>query len=112
MHGMLLRPAAGHAQQPLQFEPALQRIDLKSQLRNKLGQLPELPQIGGGMHPPQESGAGRSERFGHGFVGREHEFFDDLVALGILHDMRTRDAAIAIEIDLHFRHLQFQRPPR
>ena len=50
------------------------------------------------------------QRVGHRFVGGQHELFDDLMAFGVLDDVCARHAAVLVEIDLHFRHRQFQRP--
>ena len=44
-------------------------------------------------------------------VGRQHEFLDDLVALGILHQMRADHLAPLVEIDLHLRQRQLDRAP-
>ena len=110
VHGMLLGTSPRHVEQPLEFEAAFQRVDLEPQLRDELRQLPQLAQIGGRMDPPQKPGACRSQHPGHGLVGGEHELFDDLVALRVFHHMCAAHAAVAIEIDLHLGHREFERP--
>ena len=56
------------------------------------------------MHAAKEIDLGRGQRIGHGFVGRQHELFDDLVADRILHAMGADHASLLVEIDLHFLH--------
>ena len=48
------------------------------------------------------------QRVGHGLVRGEHELFDDLMAFGVLDDVRAGDSAMFIQIDLHFLHRQLE----
>ena len=109
VNSMLLGTPPRHVEQPLEFKAALERVHLEAEFRDELRQLPQLAGIGGGMDPPQKSGARRSQHSGHGLVGGEHELLDDLVALRVFHHMRAAHAAVAIEIDLHLGHREFKR---
>ena len=109
VHGVLLRTAPRHVEQPLEFEAAFQRVDFEPQFRDELRQLPELSRIGRRMDPPQKPGARRGQHPGHGLVGGEHELFDDLVALRVFHHVRPAHPTIAVEIDLHLGHREFER---
>ena len=61
------------------------------------------------MHAAEEMQIGLGQRIGHGFVGREHKLFDDLMAFAVLLAMGADNAAVLIEIDLHRVERQFQR---
>ena len=96
-------------EQFLQLKPTFQAGGLKAQFGDEFGECLQLPRIGIGMHAPQKRNAGRVQRVGHRFVGREHELFDDLMAFGVLDDVRPGDTAMLIQIDFHLLHRQFQR---
>ena len=61
------------------------------------------------MNPSQEAGPGRSQRCGHGLVGRKHKLFNNLVALCVFYDMRALDATVCVEVDFYLWHHQFER---
>ena len=61
------------------------------------------------MGSPQEADFVFGEHGGDRLVGRQHEFFDDLVALVVLGQMSACDPPVAGELDLHFGQGKFQR---
>ena len=96
-------------EQLLQLEAAFQALGLEAQLADELGERLQLPRVGAAVDAAQEEQPGVGELLGHRLVGREHELFDDLMALGVLREVRAGDAAVLVEIDLHLRHRELER---
>ncbi len=108
--GVLVRLARDQAQQLLQLEPAFQAVGRQAQAADEFGQGLQLARVGGLMHAPQEMQIGLGQQLGHGLVGRQHELFDDLMALGVHHQVRAVHLAVDVEIDLHLAHRKLERP--
>ncbi len=48
------------------------------------------------------------QMLGNRFVGRQHEFLDDLMADIVFKKVSTFDPALVVIFQLDFRHVQFQ----
>ena len=112
VHRVLGRLAGDGVQQPLQLEPAFQAVGLQAQAGDEFGQGLQLARVGGLMDAAQKMQIVLVQQLGHRFVGRQHELFDDLMALGVFDQVGAADLPIAIQIDLHLAHRQLQRPAR
>ena len=60
------------------------------------------------MDAAEEQGAPVAKRFGDGLIGREHEFFDDLVRESMLGEVGPADAAVGVVFQHRFGHSQFE----
>ena len=107
--GVLARVALHRVEQLLQLEAVFQVLDFEAELADELGEHLHLARVGAAVDAAEEDQAGVGELLGHRFVRREHELFDDLMALGVLGEVSAGDAAIGVEVDLHLGHRQFER---
>ena len=96
-------------EQLLQLEAVFQIFDFVAKLADEFGEHSHLPRVGAAVDATQEDQAGVGELFGHRFVGGEHELFDDLMAFGVLCEVSAGDAAVGVEVDLHFGHRELER---
>ena len=101
--------ALHRVEQRLQLEAVFQIFDFVAQLADEFGEHAHLPRVGAAVDAAEEDQAGVGQLFGHRFVGGEHELFDDLVAFGVLCEVSAGDAAVGVEVDLHFRHRELER---
>src|SRR5437660_11425373 len=62
------------------------------------------------MDTAQKRDAEIVEMFGNRFVGRQQEFFNDLMADVMLDEMGAGDAALLVKFQLGFRHVQLDGP--
>ena len=91
---------------PFHFKTVLKVVAFDSEAADEIGQ---IRQFGFGRLRMDSS---HQEKFlidhslGNRFVGRQHEFFDDLMAFGVLDRVGTADFAIVVQIDLDFRQHQ------
>ena len=69
----------------------------------------ELARVGRLVDAAQEMELGLGQRLGHGLVGREHELFDDLMALRVHHHVGAGHAALASRSTFTSCMRQFQR---
>ena len=100
-----------------EFEAAFEAFRLQAELIDELGEFLKFSRRGAGVDAAEEMELGRGQSFGDGFVGGQHEFFDDLMAFGVFGHVGAADAAFVVELDFHFGHDQFQgsaleAPPR
>ena len=80
----VFRPARDGGQQLLQLEAALEVRGGKAKFADELRQGADFRLAGGWVDAAEERQPPREEHPRHGLVRREHEFLDDLVALGVL----------------------------
>ena len=109
VHRMLLGKRGHRVEQLLQLEAVVQAAHGQAQLADELVQGAKLVRAGRFVDPPQERQALVAEQFGHRLVGRQHELFDHLVALGVFDHVGPGHAAVGVQIDLDLRHRQHQR---
>ncbi len=102
--GVLARVALHRVEQFLQLEAVFEVVDFVAKLADEFGEDLHLSRIGAAVNASQENQAGVFQLFGHRLVRREHELFDDLMALGVLGEVSTGDAAVGVEVDFHLRH--------
>ncbi len=107
--GVFLGAAVDGAEQFLQLEAVFQAGGLEAEFGDEAGQGVQFARIGVGVHAAQEAVLRLEQRVGDGFVGGQHELFDDLMAFGVFDHVSAGDAAVLVEIDFHFFHRQFQR---
>ena len=88
--GVFFGAAVDRAEELLQFEAAFQAAGLEAEFGDESGEGVQFARVGAGVHAAQEGGAGFEQRVGDGFVGGEHELFDDLMAFGVFDDVRRR----------------------
>jgi hypothetical protein len=96
-------------EQRLQLEAVFQILDFVTQFADEFGEDTHLARVGAAVDATEEDQAGVGQLFGHRFVGGEHELFDDLMALGVLARW-AGDAAVGVEVDLHFGHRELEPP--
>lgn len=81
---MLTRVALDRVEQFLQLETVFEIVDFEAQLADEFGEDSHFSRVGTAVNASQENQTGIFQLFGHCLVGREHELFDYLVALGVL----------------------------
>ncbi len=81
---------------------------------SEVGKGLEFVRFGSRMHPAQEGDrricatSSPGQMLGHRFVGRQHEFLDDLMAHVVLEEMGAGDSALVVVFQLRFGHVQFE----
>jgi len=72
------------------------------------GEVVEFGGIGFVMHAMDGRQASPIERGGNGFVGRQHELFDQLVAFVVFDFNQAFRVALRIDEDLGLRHIEIE----
>ena len=111
-HGEMDRPLLGPTddcvQELLQLEAAAQVSNLNAEFLDEFAEGLDLGRAGRLVDASQKGELLGVNRLGDGLVGRQHEFLDDLMALGVLRHVGAGDAARGVEVHLDLGHVQLQ----
>ncbi len=109
MNRVFLGAADRLLQDALKLEPALRLLEDQSQAMNELREFGELEQLRVWMSSAQESDVLLRQAGCHGLVSRQHELFDDLMALVVDGQMRAGDLTAVAKLDPDLRKRELER---
>ncbi len=112
VNGLFERGAASAVEQRLQLGATLGVLQREAESGDELAEKLGLAGIGVPVDATEKRDVLAVQGFGDGDVRGKHELFDDLVTGVVGGDMRTGDAALFVEVDLHLGHVEFEGAAR
>src|SRR5258708_29932836 len=106
---LFFRLAANRSEKSLDFFSVRKIADLVAKAENEFAILAELFRIGIFMHSVNRWDRVLAQLARNSFVGRKHEFLNQLVRFVVLNALKPNWFAVLIDKNFHFRKIEIER---